>query len=250
MQRSRRGVPAKEKLEAKAQKVPSIEPASTQRKRIVGSNDGSGEKFEGGLGGNVGSCGGNAGRGGSIARRGGGSLAKCSMKSKNGLGGGAFVILRGRSSSVSKEECLDGWVRADRGELKGGGVDFREMKILRTRVELERKTPLDLLGNMKRQHALRHAPSILPRATSTITAKTSLNTKESDRYDEEDYEIQRNSFGAPVYGPKPAKYLNCHDSLDRSIALQEVLNPFRKICVWKKAVSFLESLPVALQHED
>nr|GEX04624.1 hypothetical protein [Tanacetum cinerariifolium] len=81
-------------------------------------------------------------------------------------------------------------------------------------------------------------------------AKTSLNTEESGRDDKEDYEIQRNSFGAPVYGPKLAKYLNCHDPLDRSIALQEVLNPFRKIRVWKKAVSFLESLPVALQHED
>ncbi|GJZ89192.1 retrotransposon ORF1 [Tanacetum coccineum] len=40
-------------------------------------------------------------------------------------------------------------------------------------------------------------------------AKTSLNTKESDSDDKEDYGIQRNSFGAPMYGPKPAKYLNC-----------------------------------------
>ncbi|GKC31868.1 hypothetical protein Tco_1039162, partial [Tanacetum coccineum] len=34
---------------------------------------------------------------------------------------------------------------------------------------MERITPLDLLGMMKRQHALSHAPSLLPRATSTIT---------------------------------------------------------------------------------
>ncbi|GJS29768.1 hypothetical protein Tco_0490388 [Tanacetum coccineum] len=51
-------------------------------------------------------------------------------------------------------------------------------------------------------------------------AKTSLNTEESDNDDEEDYGIQRNNFGAPMYGPKPAKYLNC----------------------------FLGSLPVPLQH--
>ncbi|GKA90785.1 hypothetical protein Tco_0812655 [Tanacetum coccineum] len=51
-------------------------------------------------------------------------------------------------------------------------------------------------------------------------AKTSLNTEESDNDDEEDYGIQRNSFGAPIYGPKPVKYLNC----------------------------FLRSLPVPLQH--
>ncbi|GJR04090.1 hypothetical protein Tco_0527074 [Tanacetum coccineum] len=81
-------------------------------------------------------------------------------------------------------------------------------------------------------------------------AKTNLNTEESDSDDEEDYEIQMNSFGAPMYGPKPAKYLNCNDLFNRSIALQELLNPFKKICVWKKAVSFLGSLPVALQQED
>ncbi|GJR70175.1 hypothetical protein Tco_0016240 [Tanacetum coccineum] len=40
-------------------------------------------------------------------------------------------------------------------------------------------------------------------------AKTSLNTEENDSDDEEDYGIQWNSFGAPMYGPKPAKYLNC-----------------------------------------
>ncbi|GJT43065.1 DNA-directed DNA polymerase [Tanacetum coccineum] len=48
---------------------------------------------------------------------------------------------------------------------------------------------------------------------------TSLNTKESDGDDEEDYGIQRNSFGAPMYGPKPAKYLNCNDPMDQAIAL-------------------------------
>ncbi|GJR69093.1 hypothetical protein Tco_0015158 [Tanacetum coccineum] len=81
-------------------------------------------------------------------------------------------------------------------------------------------------------------------------AKTSLDTAESDSDDEEEYAIQRNKFGAPIYRTKPAKYLNCHDPLDRSLALQEVLNPFRKIYVWKKVVSFLGSLPVALQHVD
>ncbi|GJT14623.1 hypothetical protein Tco_0861665 [Tanacetum coccineum] len=79
-------------------------------------------------------------------------------------------------------------------------------------------------------------------------AKISLDTAESDSDDEEEYAIQRNKFGASIYGPKPARYLNCNDPLDRSLALQEVLNPFRKICVWKKVVSFLGSLLVALQH--
>ncbi|GKB89830.1 hypothetical protein Tco_0962102 [Tanacetum coccineum] len=79
-------------------------------------------------------------------------------------------------------------------------------------------------------------------------AKTSLNTKENDNDDEEDYGIQRNSFGAPMYGPKPVKYLNCNDPVDRALALQEVLNPSRKFYVCKKAVGFLGSLPVPLQH--
>ncbi|GJW67740.1 hypothetical protein Tco_0122164 [Tanacetum coccineum] len=57
-------------------------------------------------------------------------------------------------------------------------------------------------------------------------AKTSLDTAESDSDDEED------------------------DPLDQSLALQEVLTLFRKICVWKKVVSFLGSLLVALQHVD
>ncbi|GJU52100.1 copia protein [Tanacetum coccineum] len=36
-------------------------------------------------------------------------------------------------------------------------------------------------------------------------AKTSLDTAESDSDDEEEYVIQRNKFGAPIYGPKPAR---------------------------------------------
>nr|GFB52469.1 hypothetical protein [Tanacetum cinerariifolium] len=38
-----------------------------------------------------------------------------------------------------------------------------------------------------------------------------LRTAEGDSDDEEEYEIKRNKFGAPKYGPKPAAYLNCND---------------------------------------
>ncbi|GJY66854.1 retrovirus-related pol polyprotein from transposon TNT 1-94, partial [Tanacetum coccineum] len=75
-----------------------------------------------------------------------------------------------------------------------------------------------------------------------------MRNAESDSDDEEEYEIKRNKFGAPIYGPKPAPYLNCNDPAERSLALQTVTNPFRKISVWKKAVSFLGSLPVPLKH--
>nr|GEZ04621.1 hypothetical protein [Tanacetum cinerariifolium] len=60
-------------------------------------------------------------------------------------------------------------------------------------------------------------------------------TAERDSDDEEEYEIKRNKFGAPMYGPKPAAYLNCNDPTERSLALQAIINPFRKISVWKKA---------------
>ncbi|GKB96377.1 hypothetical protein Tco_0982514 [Tanacetum coccineum] len=81
-------------------------------------------------------------------------------------------------------------------------------------------------------------------------AKTSVNTKESDSDNEEEYSIKMNSFGASIYRPKSSKYLNYNDPIDRALALQEVLNPFWKVCVWKKAVGFLGSFPVTLQHLD
>ncbi|GJZ52760.1 hypothetical protein Tco_0607645 [Tanacetum coccineum] len=82
----------------------------------------SGGKFEGGFGGNVGSCGGRGRRGGSIVGRGGGSLAKRSIDSKDGLGGSKLI--------ANGEECLDGWVGASGAEVKGGGVDFRVSRTL------------------------------------------------------------------------------------------------------------------------
>ncbi|GJX08683.1 hypothetical protein Tco_0196615 [Tanacetum coccineum] len=80
------------------------------------------------------------------------------------------------------------------------------------------------------------------------TGSDVLRTAESDSDDEKEYEIKRNKFGAPIYGPKPATYLNCNDPGERSLAPQAVINPLWKISVWKKAVSFLGSLPVPLQH--
>ncbi|GJX01212.1 hypothetical protein Tco_0185125 [Tanacetum coccineum] len=75
-----------------------------------------------------------------------------------------------------------------------------------------------------------------------------LTTAESDSDDEEEYVIKRNKFGTLIYVPKPAPYLNCTNPEDRSSAIQTVTNLFQKISVWKKAVSFLDSLPVPLKH--
>nr|GEU87136.1 uncharacterized mitochondrial protein AtMg00810-like [Tanacetum cinerariifolium] len=74
------------------------------------------------------------------------------------------------------------------------------------------------------------------------------NNHEGNDEDEEEYIVKRDQNRKPIYGPKFAKYLNYDDPMNRALALQEALNPFRKICVWKKMVAFLGSLPVALQH--
>ncbi|GJT44498.1 hypothetical protein Tco_0953213 [Tanacetum coccineum] len=78
--------------------------------------------------------------------------------------------------------------------------------------------------------------------------KLSNVLSESDGDDEEEYVIKRNKFGAPIYGPEPALYLNCTNPEDRSSAIQIVTTPFWKIIVWKKAVSFLGSLHVPLKQ--
>ncbi|GKE62261.1 putative reverse transcriptase domain-containing protein [Tanacetum coccineum] len=58
-----------------------------------------------------------------------------------------------------------------------------------------------------------------------------MRNAESDSDDEEDYQIKRNKFGAPIYGLEPAPYLNCNDPAKRSLSIQTVTNPFWKISV-------------------
>ncbi|GJX56222.1 hypothetical protein Tco_0286119 [Tanacetum coccineum] len=50
-----------------------------------------------------------------------------------------------------------------------------------------------------------------------------LRTAESDSDDEEEYVIKRNKYRAPIYGPKPALYLNCTNLEDRSSAIQTTM---------------------------
>ncbi|GKC98473.1 hypothetical protein Tco_1168748 [Tanacetum coccineum] len=75
-----------------------------------------------------------------------------------------------------------------------------------------------------------------------------MRNAESDSDDEEEYEIKRNKFGAPIYGLKPTPYLNFTNPVEQSIALQAVINPFQNISVWKKVVSFLGLLLVPSKH--
>nr|GEY05162.1 hypothetical protein [Tanacetum cinerariifolium] len=50
-----------------------------------------------------------------------------------------------------------------------------------------------------------------------------LSIVESDSDDEEEYVIKRNRFGTPIYGPKPAPYLNSTNLEYRSSAIQTTL---------------------------
>ncbi|GJV32980.1 hypothetical protein Tco_1393380 [Tanacetum coccineum] len=84
------------------------------------------------------------------------------------------------------------------------------------------------------------------RLEGKINENALADTSDSD--DEEEYEINRNKFGATIYGPKPTSYLNFNDPAERLLALQAVINQFWKISVWKKAVSFLGSLPTPFEH--
>ncbi|GJW35362.1 retrotransposon ORF1 [Tanacetum coccineum] len=73
---------------------------------------------------------------------------------------------------------------------------------------------------------------------------------ESDSDDDEEYCLKRDDMGKPIYGPNRAKYLSSDDPMDRALALQEALNPFKKIYVWKKVIAFLGALPVPLQNAE
>ncbi|GKA11368.1 hypothetical protein Tco_0690801 [Tanacetum coccineum] len=54
---------------------------------------------------------------------------------------------------------------------------------------------------------------------------------ESDSNDDEEYCLKRDDMRKPIYGPNHAKYLSCNDPMDRALALQEALNPFKNICI-------------------
>ncbi|GJY21358.1 putative reverse transcriptase, RNA-dependent DNA polymerase [Tanacetum coccineum] len=115
------------------------------------------------------------------------------------------------------------------------GVTTIIAKFLILDMHIERDTPI-----IVRRGFLYTCGSIvntIERITSTFdrichqtfyAAKTSLDIAESDSDNEEKYVIQRNKFGASIYRPKTAQYLNCNDPMDRSLALLAVLNPFRK----------------------
>ncbi|GJY61980.1 reverse transcriptase domain-containing protein [Tanacetum coccineum] len=76
-----------------------------------------------------------------------------------------------------------------------------------------------------------------------------IRIAESDSDDKEDYVIKRNDMGAPIQNSRPIGYQNDTNPAENITmsTLESVINPFRKISVWKKAVSFLGSLLAKLR---
>ncbi|GJS77731.1 hypothetical protein Tco_0727612 [Tanacetum coccineum] len=76
-----------------------------------------------------------------------------------------------------------------------------------------------------------------------------IKIAESDSDDEKDYVIKRNDIGTPIHNCRPIVYQNNTNPAENMTlsTLESVINPFRKISVWKKAVSFLGSLPAKLR---
>ncbi|GJX35743.1 hypothetical protein Tco_0247300 [Tanacetum coccineum] len=80
--------------------------------------------------------------------------------------------------------------------------------------------------------------------TSYAARSNVMRNAKSDSDDKEDYQIKRNKFGAPVYGPNPAPYLNCNDPAElwehmmmrpdhQDLNAQDNMKPWKKYCFHK-----------------
>ncbi|GKE15865.1 copia protein, partial [Tanacetum coccineum] len=76
-----------------------------------------------------------------------------------------------------------------------------------------------------------------------------IRTTKSNTDDEEDYVIKRNEMGTPIHNSRPIGYRNnTNPAKNMTLStLESIINPFRKISVWKKAISFQGSLLAKLR---
>ncbi|GKC17617.1 ribonuclease H-like domain-containing protein [Tanacetum coccineum] len=89
----------------------------------------------------------------------------------------------------------------------------------------------------------------LTRQTFRAARSEKIRIAEIDSDDEEDYMIKWNEMGTPIHNSRPIRYQNNTNPAENMTlsTLESVINPFRKISMWKKAVSFLGSLPAKLR---
>ncbi|GJY61982.1 hypothetical protein Tco_0462639 [Tanacetum coccineum] len=76
------------------------------------------------------------------------------------------------------------------------------------------------------------------RQTFRAAKSEKIRIAESDSDDEEDYVIKRNDMGTPIHNSRPIGYQNNTNPAENMTlsTLESVINPFRKISVWKKAI--------------
>ncbi|GKD67751.1 DNA-directed DNA polymerase [Tanacetum coccineum] len=89
----------------------------------------------------------------------------------------------------------------------------------------------------------------LTRQTFKPAKSEKIRIAESDSDDEEDNVITRNEMGTPIHNSRPIGYQNNTNPAENMTlsTLKSVINPFRKINVWKKAICFLGSLTAKLR---
>ncbi|GKA58739.1 hypothetical protein Tco_0758052 [Tanacetum coccineum] len=174
------------------------------------------------------------------------------LKEKDDIG--AFIFLIRFEGKINENALADTgsdintmpyWIyeQLGREEIKKVGVTTIIVKFLILDIPIDRDAPIVVgRGFIYTIGGIVNTPERLFSTFDGICHQTFraarsdvLRTAKSDSDDEEEYEIKRNKFGAPIYGLKPAAYLNCNDPTERSLALQAVINPLWKISVWKKA---------------
>ncbi|GKA71482.1 hypothetical protein Tco_0777621 [Tanacetum coccineum] len=151
-----------------------------------------------------------------------------------------FVCKMGKSSRNKKRatENLNFFYQdmgtsssAGRDDMKKVGVTTLLAKFLILDIPIDRDSPIVVgHGFFRTIGAIFNTPERLFSTFDgfchqTFRAARSyfMRNAESDSDDEEEYQIKRNKFGAPIYGPNPAPYLNCNDPDERSLAIQTTM---------------------------
>ncbi|GKB32811.1 hypothetical protein Tco_0872212 [Tanacetum coccineum] len=137
------------------------------------------------------------------------------------------------------------------------GFTTLSAKFLILEIPVDRGTPIvvgrgfldTIRGNIDIPNMIFTTFDGLTHQTFRAARSEKIRIAESDSDDEEDYVIKRNEIGTPIHNSRPIGYQNnTNPAKNMTLStLESVINPFRKISVWKKAVSFLGSLPAKLR---
>ncbi|GJT42156.1 hypothetical protein Tco_0942021 [Tanacetum coccineum] len=151
---------------------------------------------------------------------------------------GAFIFPIRLEGQANENALADTWSdintmpyriyeQLGREEIKKVGVTTLIAKFLILDIPIDRDSPIVVgRGFLQSIGGIVNTPERLfltfdgfCHQTFRATRSDVMRNAKSDSDDEEEYQIQRNKFGAPIYGLKPAPYLNCNDPAERSLAI-------------------------------